>query len=704
MDNRDLPPLREELTLYAGPHARDGSPTWTIHDPPGNRFFALSWLEFEILRRWEKRDPGVIAGEVTRETALHISKEHVNSLRTFLEQNDLLHTEGGDGLERHRARRARSHRGWISRILTNYLFFRIPLVNPEPFLRKTYPLVKPVFTPACLALLSAALVLGLFLALRQWDVFTHTFLRFLSPEGLVFYALAVTLCKIVHELAHAYTAHHMGCRVPTIGVAFLVLWPVLYTDTTEAWKLDSYKKRLAISGAGMAAEMGLAALALLAWSLLPDGTARSAAFVMATSAWVLTLAVNLNPLMKFDGYYLLSDLLREPNLQAWAFRVGRWWLRKQLFGLDHPCPGNLDRARRNLLTLYAIGIWLYRFLLFLGIAFMVYHLFFKALGILLFVVEITLFILRPVFSEVREWWKHRKEIQMKREVVAFLVFLALAAAVLIVPWNRSLHLPATRQAARETMLYAPFACEVKEILVQAGGQVRKGETLLRLASDELEYKISQVGREMDILKWQFENQGLHSGLREKSAVIRSRLDEAASRLQGLDDEKGRLTVRAPFSGNIAQVSDAVQPGQTVSRNEPLVLMVSPKGTRVEAYVKESDLKRVQTGEPAVFYPEDPDSASLSGRVSDIDRTAVRHLGAASLASPFGGAIPALPDPGTGRIVPTGSVYRVVLSFPETGEAPRRVARGVVRIKVRPEGLITGIRRRLMALLIRESGF
>jgi putative peptide zinc metalloprotease protein len=105
--------------------------------------------------------------------------------------------------------------------------------------------------------------------------------------------------------------------------AALILWPVLYTDVTETWKLASRRQRLAVGLAGVTAELVFAIFATLAWSFLPDGPLRGAAFILATSTWISTLLLNLSPFMRFDGYFVPSDWLEMPNLHGRAFVIAR---------------------------------------------------------------------------------------------------------------------------------------------------------------------------------------------------------------------------------------------------------------------------------------------------------------------------------------------------------------------------------------------
>lgn len=122
------------------------------------------------------------------------------------------------------------------------------------------------------------------------------------------------------------------------GVAFVVMFPMFYTDVSDAWRVRSRTARLLVGSGGMMAELMLAAFALLAWSLLPEGPLRTAAFLLSSATWLTTLAVNLNPLMRFDGYFILSDAWQVDNLQGRAYALCRWRLREALFGYGDPLP------------------------------------------------------------------------------------------------------------------------------------------------------------------------------------------------------------------------------------------------------------------------------------------------------------------------------------------------------------------------------
>ena len=267
----DLPALRQDLGLHPGPDAPDGTPTWTLHDPAANRFFHLSWPAFELLSRWALGDAREVLAAVSRETTLQLGQAELDALLRMLREQHLLVASSPEDTQRLAAQAQALRLAPAQWLLKNYLFFRVPLLRPMHWLQRATPWLAWAFRPAFWAGIAALALIGLALAAQRWDEFVHTFMSNASWQGLLVMGACLSLAKVLHELGHAVTATRFGCRVPAMGVAFLVMWPVLYTDTNEAWKLASRRQRLAIGAAGMASEMALASIALVAWSLLPEG-------------------------------------------------------------------------------------------------------------------------------------------------------------------------------------------------------------------------------------------------------------------------------------------------------------------------------------------------------------------------------------------------------------------------------------------------
>ncbi|MEA1673350.1 HlyD family efflux transporter periplasmic adaptor subunit [Nitrospirillum sp. BR 11163] len=697
-----LAPLREELTLLAEPALADGSPSWTLHDQVAGRFYRLGWLEFEILRRWHLEVPQAIAADVASNTTLRVTVDDVMAVSQFLALNNLLQRHGPQAVSTLMRQAEMRKPGFWQWLLKNYLFFRVPLVKPDRFLTQALPYVSWIFTRGFFLVTLAAALLGIYLVTRQWDQFRTTFVSFLSPSGLITGAVGLAAAKVVHELGHALTAKRYGCRVQTMGIAFMVMYPLLYTDVSDAWRLPNRRQRLAIGVAGMGAELTLAAYATLAWSFLPEGPVKAAAFLLATTSWIMTVLVNTSPFMRFDGYFLLSDLLDVPNLHDRAFALGRWWLRERLFHLGEPVPEELPAKRRNLLIALAFATWIYRFTLFVGIAALVYHLFFKVLGIILFLVEVWWFILRPPLNEVREWIRRRGTMTWNRRSATTAALALGLLALAVIPWRSTVTAPAILRAAQEMEIFLDQPGRVDAVLVKAGQAVTAGQVLFRLSSPDLDYKLASQRQKIQTLQWESAYRGSAAVDPRRQRIAAQELETAQAELRGLEAEKAKLTVTAPFTGVMAEVMEPLSPGEWLPAKERLGLLLDPARPMIEAYVREADLHRVTVGDAGRFRPDQTVTSAVDGRIQDIDDTSTRVLTRRYLASTYGGDIAARED-SQHQLVPEESLYRVLIA-PAEDTAPASLERGRVTLEGARESLLGNLWRRTMAILLREGSF
>ncbi|RJL16465.1 HlyD family efflux transporter periplasmic adaptor subunit [Pectobacterium polaris] len=699
-----LSPLRDELILHAGPANRDGSPSWTLEDPLRGLYFRIGWAEMAMLSRWSMGNAAQIVAEVNQASALTLDDSDVQYFNRFLQANSLTRVSGDEALAQFSRQVEQSRVSIWRKLLKNYLFFRIPLWHPDRFLGATLPWVEPFFSRTFLKLTLLVAVLGLFLAGRQWETFKHTFLHFFTLEGAALAGLTLCFTKILHEFGHAYTCKRFGARVATMGVAFLVMMPVLYTDTSGSWKLTSRRQRMAIGAAGMRTELVLAAWATLAWSFLPDGMLRSAAFMLATTTWIMTLAINLSPLMRFDGYFLLSDGLQMPNLQNRGFAIGRWQMREWLFGLGDAPPEHFPRWLQRTLVGYAFAVWIYRFFLFTGIAILVYHMTFKLLGMLLFAIEIGYFVVMPVVNEVREWSKRRKDYRMNRNMTTTLVVSAVVLLLLMIPWQRGVYAPALLRAEQQSSLYMPVPAMIQRIDVKVGQPVQAGQTLFTLSSDALAHERKQLERQIATLNWQSTFQVFNKEAAGDHQRVKQEYEAALQKLQVLQRQSEQLTVRAPIDGVVADMTTPLETGEWLGQGEWLAVVTKPTGGLVEAFVSEKDWQRLRTGAKGMFYLQDVSRSSLPLTIVEIASTATRDLNAApELASIYGGDIATLSD-AQRKLHPEQAVYRVLLSLPDDYRAQPQVLRGTVVMDGEAQSLLIRGWKVVSAVLIRELSF
>jgi len=676
-------------------------PTYSLYDPLRNRYFRFGWPQFEMLRRWRLGDPEKIAEQVNQATTLNVEPESVIEVAMFLQGNNLVQVSGeaGIGMLAQQAKTARRH--WAEWLLHNYLFLRIPLFHPDAFLKRTQHYMRFFFTRSYLWFMLISGVIGIYLVSRQWEAFLHTFSYFFSLQGLIFYGFTMMFTKIIHEFGHAYTASHFGVRVPTMGMGLLVMMPVMYTDTSDAWKLTDNHKRMWINAAGFMAELSLAVIATLMWSFLPEGALKSVAFLLATTTWVMTMMINMNPFMRWDGYYLFSDWMEVENLQARAFALARWRMREFLFAPGEPVPEEMDEKLRNQLMVYAWITWVYRFFLFLGISALVYYFFFKLLGIFLMVVEVGWFLVLPIALEMKEWWKRRDKAHNSSGYRTLAIF-GLILMVFLVPWQTRVPLSGVLDAQHRTVLYAPEDAYVKNFLAVNGQHVKKGDVLVELQSDQLDHQLAGLKRQMDVLQWQTSAQGVSGDVAAQGRILRQQVIGEVAQLGSLKERIGHLRVEAPFSGDVVMVNLDASHGDYVQSGEKLLSLVDIERTTVRGYVFESDLNRFGVGAKARFYPDDPSLEPIDMRVEGIDRASAKALLDPPLASIYGGDIPVIQGK-DGALIPQQAVYRVIL-HPLEDRPVFKSIRGKVYIEGSRKSMLTRFFNKVIAVAIRESGF
>lgn len=697
-----LPALRPDLQLSAGAPGLDGSPQWTLADPLRGRYFKLGAPAMRLLRHWALGDPQRVLNAANTEPGVPLDGQALEELLKFLRGHDLISSADAEQRATYAAKAAAQRQGIWSQVLHKYLFFRIPLWRPDAFLNRTWPWLERHGPNLLRFGLPSVLLLGLFLVMRDWERFLATFPHLLSLGGMAAFGIALGFAKLCHEFGHAYMAKRAGCRVPSMGVAFMVLLPMLYTDVSDAWRVQNRRTRLLIGAGGVLAELLLACIALLAWSLLPDGAGRTAAFMLASATWITTVAINVNPLMRFDGYFLLSDLWGVDNLQGRGFALGRWHLRELLFGYGEPMPERWSPKLRRRLLCWSYASWIWRAVLFFGIALAVYHLFFKLLGIFLMMVELVWFIGLPVWREWQHWWKHREKAQ-PRNVLFLGAGLALVMALLVLPWRSSVEVPAMLEAARFSALHAPVAAQVREVLVSDGQQVAANQVLLTLASPDLEARMGIGRREIEILQLQLRRQSGRSETAADSGILEQRLAEAVAEYRGLAAQRERLVMRAPHAGKVRDLADNLVPGRWVSAELPLA-QVAEDGLRLRGYLAEADLWRVAPGAGGHFVADDVLRDSLPVTLGSVDANGVGYIDQEALISDHHGPIAIRRDEEK-RAQPLQAQYGV--QFVLENSAPEQLShpvRGLVVLDAKGESLLSAAWRRMAAIGVRESGF
>ena len=697
-----LPALRCDLQLSPAAAALDGSPQWTLADPLRGRYFKLGSAALRLLRHWTLGDGQRVLAAANAEPGTPLDEAQLEELLRFLRGHDLIAAADAEQRASYASKASAQRQSLWKRTLHQYLFFRIPLWRPDAFLDRTWPWLER-HGPRLLRIgLPLVLGLGLFLVARDWQRFLATFPHLFSLGGALAFGTALVFAKLCHEFGHAYMAKRAGCRVQSMGLAFMVLFPLFYTDVSDAWRVTERRSRLLIGAGGMLAELLLAAIALLAWSLLPDGPWRTAAFMLASATWLTTLAVNLNPFLRFDGYFLLSDLWRVENLQERAFALCRWRLREALFGYGEPMPEPWSPALYRRLLTWGYSAWLWRAALFFAIALLVYHLFFKLLGVFLMLLELAWFIGLPIWREMKQWWQQREQAQPVRALLVGGALLGLLA-VLLVPWRSTVDVPAMLEASRVSALHAPLAARLKQLHASNGQTVRSGDLLLELESPDLDSRQLIVRSEIAILQLQLRRQAGRSETVADSGILEQNLAEAVAEYRGLAAQRERLQLRAAHDGVVRDLSTDLAAGRWLAPQQPLLRVIAQQA-RLRGYLAEESLWRIDVGAQGLFIASaDPWLPSVPVQLAEVDVTGSAYLDQPALASDQGGPIAVSRDEQQ-RPAPEQGQYGVSLVPQDELQAPRQPQVGVVVLQGRAESILGAIWRRVAALGVRESGF
>ena len=703
-EQRALPTFRGDLKVYAGPNDEDGSPTYNVFDPAKGQYYKFSWKESLVLKTMK---PGMTAAQLaetlTQRYPVVITTEEVNQFFGQAAALGLLQMpQGGDHLYQNKLKTKQSLWSWF---LMHYLFIRFPLINPDRFLGRTIKYVEILGSKFAIFLYVVIVCIGMTLLVNRYEQFFGTFDYFFNLEGLIFYACAISAVKIIHEFSHAYVAKHHGLYVPAMGVAFLVLWPVLFTDVTDAWKLPKRSKRFTVSFAGIAAELVIAGISLIGWVLTDPGMWNSIFFVLASTSLFSTLVVNINPAVRFDGYYILSDIWGIDNLFSRAFAVARWKFHKGVLGLDLPPPEeNLSTKRTLGFIVFSIYVFSYRLFLYTAIALFVYYKFTKVLGIFLFLVEIAVFFVWPVWWEVQVLYQLRHKITKNPRSMTALAVITLAACWLVLPWPHKMGFQGVVMPNERQIVYAPEGAQVEEVFVQRGQWVHSGDPVVVLSSRNLLKRLADTLYDGEVLKQELLILGQEKENEQYLSGKKAQLASSEELSKGLMQKRAQLTIMSEIDGQVEEWPDDLRLGQYVSKGEPLGIIANPNDLSVITYVHENDIEKFHEGQEAEIISQRP-LMFLKGQVDSIQKTRSGNLIYPTLASVYRGPLPVVQDPRHQGLRLVESYYTVRISMdPEQKDLLRYGQRMEVRIRGPWRSYLVTLVNALKRVLLRESSF
>jgi len=509
---------------------------------------------------------------------------------------DLLHTDGlPDAQEIARRGKKQRRRNFLARFL-NPLAIRVPLFDPNGFLDETWPLVRPVFSVvggiAYIILIIAALIT----AGQHWDGLTGNLVdRVLSTGNLLVLVLVYPLVKAIHEIGHGYAVKKFGGEVREIGVMFLVFLPVPYVDASAASGYTNKWARMLVGGAGILVELGLAAIAVLLWAQMEEGLVRAMLFNVILIGGVSTLLFNGNPLLRFDGYYVFSDLLEIPNLGARSNRYLGYLIQRRLFGVKEARNPVRARGEAPWFFFYSIAAFIYRLFISFVIVSIVAVQFF-VVGVLLAIWALTLMFLLPLAKQIRFLFTSDtlRGLRGRAVTVSFGLLAVVLALFTLVPVPYRTIAEGVVVTPEGGALYAEEAGEIAEVLVTHGSTIAPGDTVLQLvdpfAQAELDRAVAEARRARLRYQQAFSTSAFDTRLWRAQTV---RADQEVELLQ---QRMANMAIRSSASGRVVLPEQVDLPGRYIGKGEIVGYVVDPRRLLVKAVIpqEEADLIRRRT--------------------------------------------------------------------------------------------------------------
>lgn len=556
-----------------------GQVWYLLRDPLNNEFFRISPSAYAFVGRLKGNRT---VEEVWQECLALMpddapGQEEVIQVLSQLHRANLLQSDLAPDsrqlFERQQKIKSRKVRGQA----VNFLFLNIPIFDPDRLLTFLRPVFRPFLSPVGLVLWLGIVITALWTAVGHLEALADQSSGVLAPKNLVYLYACTVFIKLIHELGHGVMCKHFGGEVRKAGVMLMLLTPLPYVDATSSWGFRHRRQRIAVDAAGMGAEFLVASIALYVWLTTSDPLVNRLAYNVMFIASVSTVLFNANPLLRFDGYYIFSDLFDLPNLYQRATRQLKHLGERYLFGVRKSVTPADDKKEEVWLTVYGFASFAYRIFL---LATITYHVAqgFLGLGVAIAAFCVCLYFLFPIGKLFHYLVSNeRLERRRKRALAVTAILIALLVGVAgFIPLPRSFRAAGVLKPKEESVVYAGSSGVVTELLVKSSGKVTAGQPVVRLSNPEIDLDIESALQRIDQINTQIEE----ARQNQYGTIIGSLIEQAkASRLilGELERQKRDLTVTAPADGI-----------WTSPREAELVGTWAPRGTELGRVVDLSD--------------------------------------------------------------------------------------------------------------------
>ncbi|MEH6591932.1 MAG: hypothetical protein V7746_16845 [Halioglobus sp.] len=512
-------------------------------------------------------------------------------LLTMLYRADLLNLDELPDFDE-LAERIEKRRVMERKRLGNPLSIRLPLWNPDRFLTRTYPLVKWVFTPWAAFAYLLLLVSGLVQLGLHWETISGSLSdRLLAAESWIPLFFTYPLVKLLHELGHGYTVKHWGGHVRQLGVMLLVFFPVPYVDASDSASFPDKRQRALVGAAGILVELGIAVVALMLWSKMEPGFVRALLFNVMVLSGISTLLFNGNPLLRFDGYYVFSDLIEVPNLGTRGGRYFRYVLAHCLGVKGVTSPAN-DPVEARWLLGYAILSFCYRLTVMTTIALLLINNYF-VVGALLAIWVLFSMILSPIFKGI--WYLYdNPQLEGWRGTALLKVtaaFCVLLAFVLLMPMPHSTTAQGVVWLPEEALVRAEVDGRVSKVAAKYQGEVPSGHPVLSLDNPLTDNRVRQLQTTLEEMKLQ--RRSMAATDRSAMKGVEEQIIQVQANLEDARREQASLQVVTKRSGFLVLPNPRDTAQRYVFRGDTIAYVLPRAAPTIRVVVPENRIDMVR---------------------------------------------------------------------------------------------------------------
>jgi putative peptide zinc metalloprotease protein len=695
--------LRPRLLPHARfyPHIYRGQRWFVLQDSTGGRYHRLSPGAYELVSRMN----GVLTVQKLWDDACQTcsdaipTQDEVVELLMQLHSNDLLQCDitpdSAELFERYTKRKKLKWKQWI----TQPTSLRIPLINPDEFLSNWTHHFSWLFSEKGVLLWLSVVLPAMLLAWQNWRELTLNLSdHVLSTSNLLVLAFIFPIIKAIHELGHGFATKVWGGSVHEMGLMFLIFSPVPYVDASAASAFRSKQRRIVVGAAGMLAEAFLAALAMYLWVLVESGVVRAVAFNVMLIAGISTIIVNGNPLLRYDGYYILSDLIEIPNLGQRGQRYLSYWADRYLFGAKELTPPDESPSEKRWLMSYTIISWFYRIFVTISIILFIAGKFF-IFGIMLAIVAAIGLFLMPVWKSTKHilesatLHRHRKRaITLSVVLVAFILLFGF-----FVPIPLHTEAEGVVWLPDQALVRAGVNGSFKRWLIDPGTQVSKGDALLVMANPQLDSELAVAHAKVAEAEARYNIEQFDNPV--QAGILFQQLQYEQHTLEQIKERYGHLIVYSNVDGllTVQKAQDMV--GQYFKKGDLLGYLMDKNllVARVAVAQDNIDLVRTRLKEVELRFA---DAISDTYPVSILREipSALDELPTAALSPNGGGQIPVDPNDSKG-LKTIDRLFFVDLSLPLEATPNAFGGRVYVRFDHRREPLFSQLYRRLRQLFL-----